>query len=60
MHRSKYSFCPKEFASWGQHVAALRSVRAALTDVGVRGVWGTGHLCRGDTRQTFLAVWVQF
>ena len=51
--RSKYSFCPKEFVSWGQHVAALRSVQAALAAA-------VAHLCRGDRRQTLLAGWVQF
>lgn len=43
--RSKYSFYPKDFASWGQHVAALRSDRAVLAAA-------VAHLCRGDRKKT--------
>lgn len=49
-----------EFASWGRRVGALRAVEAALADVVATGVWSMWHLCRGDTRKTLLAAWVQF
>lgn len=44
--RSEYSSCPKVFAGWAQRVAVLAAVVA--------------RLCRGDRRQTLLAVSVQF
>lgn len=59
-NRSKYSFCPKESARCGPHVAAWRSVQAAPADVVASRVWSMGHLCRGDIKQTVGAAWEQF